>query len=173
MKTMLALPMVRRCWHSAFQRSRLLVIVTVSGGEARAEAVKAGEAGRLIRGAPGPRRRCRSPRASNRRRTSIGLFGGKKGKLEIRDRRYILRSLPRFLAELFSSRAAATVSIVCLAFLVLVLSMTWFALFTGGLVLVVICGIAAVIVWQTKKQTGSASAEWTSAARHRPIPRIV
>ena len=32
--------------------------------------------------------------------------------------------------------------------------MTWFDLFTGGLVLVVICGIAAVIVWQTKKETG-------------------
>jgi hypothetical protein len=101
------------------------------------------------------------------------LFGGKKGQLEIRDRGYILRSLPRFLAGLFSSRAAATVSIVCLAFLASVLSMTWFDLFTGGLVLVVICGIAAVIVWQTKKETESASADWASAARHRPIPRIV
>ena len=68
------------------------------------------------------------------------MFGGKKGKLEIRDRRYILRSLPRFLAGL--------------AFLVLVLSMTWFDLFTGGLVLAVICGIAAVIVWQTRQETG-------------------
>jgi len=39
-------------------------------------------------------------------------------------------------------------------FLVLVLSMTWFDLFTGGLVLAVICGIPAVIVCQTRKETG-------------------
>ena len=68
------------------------------------------------------------------------MCGGEEGKLELRDRRYILRSLPRFLAGH--------------TFLVLVLSMTWFDLFTGGLVLAVICGIAAVIVCQTRKETG-------------------
>jgi hypothetical protein len=69
---------------------------------------------------------------------SIGLCGGEEGKLELRDRRYILTTWPRS----------------GLTFLVLVLSMTWFDLFTGGLVLAVICGIAAVIVWQTRKETG-------------------
>jgi hypothetical protein len=98
---------------------------------------------------------------------SIGLFGGEKGRLELRDRRYILRLLPRFLAGRFLSLAAATPRITCLAFLVLVLSMTWFDLLPGGLVLAVIFGITAIIVWQTRKETGVRTV--SGPAHHPPL----
>jgi O-antigen ligase len=61
---------------------------------------------------------------------------------------------PAFLRGLFHLAQQRQSRLFGLAFLVLVLSMTWFDLFTGGLVLAVICGIAAVIVWQTRQETG-------------------
>ena len=39
--------------------------------------------------------------------------------------------------------------------------------------LVIICGIAAVIVWQRRRKRGSASAEWASVASAPKRPRQV
>ena len=69
----------------------------------------------------------------------------------------------------FSSRAAATVPIVCLAFLVLVLSMTWFDLsLPAGLVLVVTCGIAAVGPARGQRRNGQGKSPMASARQEKP-----